>query len=701
MSTHDYNIANASGASVRQDINNALAAILSNNSNESEPSTKEAYMTWVNNSSGIDSFNIRNSGNSNFVEVFRIDGTHIKLTNVSVLALEDGTASSCALSFNDDLNTGIFSSAADTFNVATAGVERLELKASETVFNEDGADTDFRVEGSGEANLFFIDAANQRIGLGTGSPTGKFHIKSSAPTIYFEDTGANGSAVTIIEDVNGFFKIRNDASNVGTGSGIGFEIDSSEKMRIDSTGKIGIGDSDPTSQLHLTGSGTSHAGLNVHSILEDSTAMAENVGGLQVFEGTYISGSTSPAAFAAIHGGKENGTTSNYAGYLRFFTRANGSLPAEKLRLDSSGNLKITSEHLRFNTTGKGIIFGIDGGSNRPSIVGNYTSSSDNNIEFNTTGSLRMTLNSSGSLGIGLTPNSGQGILQISGGLKIAGSASASDTASPYIFRTSGANNMVFATGSNERMRLDEFGFLGLGADSPSGFSSAARNLVVSTSSGNCGLTINTGAADQIGSIFFAEGTGASGKGRIRYEHANNALAFSSDDSEAMRIDSSQRLLLGATSAYDTASGNAIVQIDGVGGASLAVTGNSTGSQTRISFFNPNGRVGFVSTDGSATVYNTSGSDKTLKKNFESWTENTLDLFKNINPQKFNYIHEDDGANKTKGFIAQEMVSSFPEAYTKEDKKDAKYYFNPSGMVVYLMKAIQELEAKVAALEAA
>ena len=47
------------------------------------------------------------------------------------------------------------------------------------------------------------------------------------------------------------------------------------------------------------------------------------------------------------------------------------------------------------------------------------------------------------------------------------------------------------------------------------------------------------------------------------------------------------------------------------------------------------------------------------------------------------------------------MVSSFPEAYTKEDKKDAKYYFNPSGMVVYLMKAIQELEAKVAALEAA
>ena len=46
------------------------------------------------------------------------------------------------------------------------------------------------------------------------------------------------------------------------------------------------------------------------------------------------------------------------------------------------------------------------------------------------------------------------------------------------------------------------------------------------------------------------------------------------------------------------------------------------------------------------------------------------------------------------------MVDSFPEAYSKEDKEDSKYYFNPSGMVVYLMKAIQELEAEVAALKA-
>ena len=60
---------------------------------------------------------------------------------------------------------------------------------------------------------------------------------------------------------------------------------------------------------------------------------------------------------------------------------------------------------------------------------------------------------------------------------------------------------------------------------------------------------------------------------------------------------------------------------------------------------------------------------------------------------------EDDGAEKTKGYIAQDLVDSFPEAYPKND--DDKYMFAPQGMIVYLMKAIQELEAEVAALKAA
>ena len=53
MATHDYVIANADGATVRADINSALAAIVSNNSNASSPSTTYAYQWWFDTSTNI------------------------------------------------------------------------------------------------------------------------------------------------------------------------------------------------------------------------------------------------------------------------------------------------------------------------------------------------------------------------------------------------------------------------------------------------------------------------------------------------------------------------------------------------------------------------------------------------------------------------------------------------------------------------
>ena len=113
-----------------------------------------------------------------------------------------------------------------------------------------------------------------------------------------------------------------------------------EKLRISSDGKIGIGDNSPNVQLNVKGSGTSFAGQNTHVKIEDTTSIAANVGGLLAFEGAYDS-SNNPAAFAMIHGGKENASNNNYAGYLRFFTRAHGSLPVERMRIRSNGNVVI------------------------------------------------------------------------------------------------------------------------------------------------------------------------------------------------------------------------------------------------------------------------------------------------------------------------------------------------------------------------
>ena len=67
MATHDYVIANDTGANVRGDINNALSAVVSNNSNGSEPSTKFAFQWWADTGGGL--LKIRNAANNAWVTV--------------------------------------------------------------------------------------------------------------------------------------------------------------------------------------------------------------------------------------------------------------------------------------------------------------------------------------------------------------------------------------------------------------------------------------------------------------------------------------------------------------------------------------------------------------------------------------------------------------------------------------------------------
>ena len=38
------------------------------------------------------------------------------------------------------------------------------------VFNESSADADFRIESNGQANMFFVDGGNDKIGIGTSTP---------------------------------------------------------------------------------------------------------------------------------------------------------------------------------------------------------------------------------------------------------------------------------------------------------------------------------------------------------------------------------------------------------------------------------------------------------------------------------------------------------------------------------------------------
>ena len=154
MATHDYVIDNGTGAAVRTDLNNALSAIVSNNSSSSEHSTKYAYQWWADTTTGI--LKIRNSSNNGWVELLQLDGT---------LTLEDGSNSTPGLAFRDDLNTGIFSSAADTFDISCGGTTRGsfsssgltvtgDVTATTFVGNVDAVDGDF--DGTLEADAITV-----------------------------------------------------------------------------------------------------------------------------------------------------------------------------------------------------------------------------------------------------------------------------------------------------------------------------------------------------------------------------------------------------------------------------------------------------------------------------------------------------------------------------------------------------------------
>ncbi|MDP6585170.1 MAG: hypothetical protein QF535_10970, partial [Anaerolineales bacterium] len=56
---------------------------------------------------------------------------------------------------------------------------RLDVRGS-VIFNEAGGDNDVRMEGDTEANLFFLDASTDRVGIGTATPGALFHVEGTS-----------------------------------------------------------------------------------------------------------------------------------------------------------------------------------------------------------------------------------------------------------------------------------------------------------------------------------------------------------------------------------------------------------------------------------------------------------------------------------------------------------------------------------------
>lgn len=115
-----------------------------------------------------------------------------------------------------DTNQWISSDAADklTMNAATTlsytigGTERLRLGSAESVFNEFDNDIDFRVESVNQTHMLFVDAGNDRVGIGTNAPQRPLHVI---------DTTGGGNPIAQFEYASGqaYIEITANAASSG------------------------------------------------------------------------------------------------------------------------------------------------------------------------------------------------------------------------------------------------------------------------------------------------------------------------------------------------------------------------------------------------------------------------------------------------------------------------------------------------------
>jgi hypothetical protein len=163
---------------------------------------------------------------------------------------------------------------------------------------------------------------------------------------------------------------------------------------------------------------------------------------------------------------------------------------------------------------------------------------------------------------------------------------------------------------------------------------------------------------------------------------------------ERMRIDSGGSLCIASTSSYGGYKLSATTN----GGAIAIFVNTDTGgsSQTSVVFRRNTSDVGSISTTSSATSYNTS-SDVRLKTNVSDAAPASA-LIDAIQVRQFDW--KSDASHQRYGMIAQELLEVVPEAVSVPTDPEQMMGVDYSKLVPMMIKTIQELTTRLAALEA-
>ena len=340
--------------------------------------------------------------------------------------------------------------------------------------------------------------------------------------------------------------------------------------------------------------------------------------------------------------------------------------------------------------------------------AGSSGGAGNGNHRFYTNDSERMRIDSSGNVGIGVTPSAwttsfGFKALDIGQGCVLGATSDANlifngffNASNNWIYKTtaeaaryqqSGSSHIWYGAASGtagntisftERMRIDSAGNVGIGTSSPSTKLAVAGGYISQATGG------------------IVTFLGADGTGSLVGTTTNHYFRFITNDTERMRLDTAGTLFIGATSSPSGVQ-RLVLTADGNAGTEPLLINElraGTSTENAIRFYRNGSQVGTIQNTGTATIYNTS-SDYRLKENVQPMT-GALAKVAQLKPCTYKWkLNGLDG----QGFIAHELQEVVPDCVSGEKDGEQMQGIDTSFLVATLTAAIQEQQAIITDLK--